>query len=902
MRRQVAALACALLAALVPAAVSTAAGSADPSLTESAVTKSGSGRFADLQVTVGKTRNLGNEAVRVSWQWGGEDPGSHATASDTSWNYNYLSIFQCWGDDPSGPDREQCQFGGQYSATDAGTNRRLQPFVADPDKGWALSRVVSPVDVFGKNVTESVDPREYEDGGYPADGGKPGIVPMRPAPTAAADPVTSIETGVFFDVWGTNEVPLARTNNDGTGQVYVEMQTVYQSQFLGCGARVGEGADVTGRPCWLVVVPRDWTDANGEDVRTRASGSDRALFSSPLSLSNWENRIVFPLDFLPVREACQIGGAERPVVGHESLSAAMSSWQGPLCSAGTGLFYATTTDDIARETAVSALPKLSVVTDPLPPDRKPDEGQLVYAPIAASGVAVSFFIERYYAYNKPAEYRAYNGTRVEELRLNPRLVAKLLTQSYRYSTVTRAPGPPEHLRAAPLSLIDDPEFQALNGFTKPDGTPDPSRDVTHLSNQRESLATIFVTPDASDAVRLLWEWILADEDARAFLDGEPDEHGMTVNPYYKGVSTYLELDVPRADIPRLDGVCVDVSVGLGGGETKPVCPLDAVPYAASFDAAAAQTARGQQLGSQSWVKDPNTGFVKPDKPTPQLIGQRALLAITDTPSTARRGLVAAALRNADGEFVAPTPAAMGAALQQAKKTGTPGVLRVDPDTVDAGGYPLTRFSYAVTNPVPLDQGARDGYADLIAFAATDGQQGGTAPGDLPPGYAPLPKEQQTQAAQAADAIRTAKPPASPDPDPSPGPESSDSTGTDSSGSSGTDSSGSGSGSGSGSDQGSDSTAGANTAPAEDIKADAAPASVTRDAPRRSQGGPFARTPFAAPSALRWLLPALGGLGLVAAAAGPAMLGLGALRSSVPTVSGGNPPPVGPTLPPERTTP
>ncbi|MFP5336568.1 MAG: hypothetical protein ACLGIV_14785, partial [Actinomycetes bacterium] len=763
MRRQVAAIACALLAALVPSTVSAAAGSDDPNLTESAVTKSGQGRFADLDVTVGKTRNLGNEAVQVSWRWGGEDPGSHATASDTAWNYNYLSVFQCWGDDPSGPDREQCQYGGQYSSTDAGTNRRLLPFTADPDKGWALSRVVSPT-TFGKTIVESTDPLEYsdEENGYPAVEGKPGIVPMWPAPTAGADPVTSIETGVFFDVWGTNEVPLARTNNDGSGQVFFEMQTVYQSQFLGCGARVGQGKDVTGRPCWLVVVPRDWTDANGDDVRTRASGSDRTLFSSPLSLSNWENRISFPLDFLPVREACQIGGAERPVVGHESLSVAMSSWQGPMCSAGTGLFYATTTDDIARETAVSALPKLSVVTDPVPPDRAPEQEKLVYAPLAVSGVSVSFFIERQYSHVVPAEYRAYNGTRVEELRLNPRLVAKLLTQSYQLSTVTRPV--PEHLQDAPLSLVDDPEFRAINAFTTRDGQPDLSRDLLRLSNQRESLAKIFVTADGSDAVRLLWEWILADEEARAFLDGEPDEHGMTVNPHYQGIETYEELDVPRADIPRLDAVCVEVPVGLGTGETKPVCPLDAAPYAASLDAAAAQTARGQLLGSQSWEKDPNTGFVKPVKPTPQLVGQRALIAITDTPSTARRGLVAAALRNADGEFVAPSSEAMTAAVRQAAETPTATVLRVDPDSVGDGGYPLTRFSYAVTNPALLDQDARDDYADLITFAATEGQEEGTSPGDLPPGYAPLPAQRQVQALEAAKVIRTAKSPASPSPE------------------------------------------------------------------------------------------------------------------------------------------
>lgn len=767
MRVLAAALLATVTVSLAPSTQSQAAED-DPALTDSAVTKSGTGRFADLEVTVGKTARLTNEAVRVSWQWRDSDPGSHATRSDTSWNYNYVQVFQCWGDDPTGPDREQCQFGGQFSEQDAGTNRRLGPFNTDPDKAWALSRAVSPIDAFGRAIAESTDPLEYaEDGpipGYPVVDGRPGIVPMRAAPSAEfpdGETLTRVDTGAFFDLYGTNEVPLARTNGDGSGQVYFEVQTVYESRFLGCGARLRGGAAGSGdaRDCWLVVVPRDSTDSNGEDVTTRASGSDRALFSSPLSLSNWENRITFPLDFEPVREPCALGGVERPVVGHESLSVAMSSWQGPLCSSGQGFFYATTTDDIARESAASANPKYSVVTEPLPADAVPAEkGALVYAPLALSGVSVSFFLERYYASNVAPEYRVNNGTRVEEIRLTPRLVAKLLTQSYRYSTVTVGGGP-EHLADAPLSLIDDPEFKAVNTFTTADGAPDLSRDLLRLSNQRESLAKIFVTPDSSDAVRLVWQWILGDKEARAFLAGEPDEYGMTVNPYFKGIETYVDLDVPRADIPRLDGVCIDVAVGYGGGETRPVCPLDAAPYVGSFDSGAALTARGQTLGSQSWVKDFATGFVKPEKPSPQLVGQRALIALTDTPSSQRRGLVAAALRNADGTFVPPTATAMTAALAQAVDTEIPGVVRVESDAVEGAGYPLTRVSYGVTNPALLGQEARDDYADFATFVATDGQVAGTRPGQLPIGYAPLPWPLRTQTLDAAKAIRSATAPA-----------------------------------------------------------------------------------------------------------------------------------------------
>jgi hypothetical protein len=752
--RAVAALA--VLAAIsVAGAGSSAATSSDPFITDSAVTQSGSGDFADLSVTVGKTRSLGNEAVKVSWRWRGTDPGSHATASDTAWNYNYLSIFQCWGDAADGPTRDQCQYGGQFAETD-GINTRLQPFSADANKRFAVSRAVSPSDVFGHRIPQTVDPLEDSDpAGYPATGPTKGVVPLRSAPSADhpdGERLVDVDTGQLFDKYGTNEVPLARTNGDGSGSLFFEAQTVFESQFLGCGARVDPDKDgiETGRPCWLVVVPRGPVDADGVDVRTRPGGSTRALYSSPLSLSNWNHRIAFPLQFEPVREPCSIGGVERPVVGHESLAIAMSSWQGPLCRAGQGFFYATTTDDIARSTVASDLPKLSVFTDSLAKDAVPEtKGAAVYAPVAVSGVTIGLFLEREYNSASDPKFRPFTGSRVEQLKLTPRLVAKLLTESYRYSTWVNEGGP-AHLAKAPLSLIDDPEFVAVNG------SDDPALDVVALRNQRESLAKLYVTPDASDAVRLLWEWVLADADARAFLDGAPDPWGMVVNQYYAGGSRYRDGAAARDDIPRLEEACTTVNVGATSGpgaQTKQLCALDAAPYVASFDQGAALAARGQQIGVGSFTYDAACDCAKSPRPDPQLVGQRALLTLTDTPSAARRGLVTASLRNGDGTFVAPTADSMAAALGQSVATDTTGVRRVDPAAVKGSGYPLTRLSYAVTNPVPLDAQTRKDYANFVEVVATDGQVPGTRPGTLPPGYAPLPGSYQVAAVTAAAAIR-----------------------------------------------------------------------------------------------------------------------------------------------------
>jgi hypothetical protein len=870
-------------ATLAPSTASLAAAPTGPGLTESAMTLSGQGRFADLDVTVGKTKALGNEAVRVSWQWKDAHPGQHATVSETGWGYNYFSVFQCWGDDPTGPTREQCEFGGQFNDTDAGVNHHLSPFNTDPDKAWALSRAVSPVDVFGHTVAESKDPREYTDAhGYPAQEPQPGvftpgIVPMHASPSddfPNGETETSIDTASFFDIYGTNEVPLARTNGDGSGQVYFETQTVYESQFLGCGARLHENPDGTAeaRKCWLVVVPRDSIEVDGADVSARQAESEKVLYSSPLSLSNWANRITFPLDFEPVRVPCKLGGVERPVIGHESLSVAISSWQGPLCTAGQGYFYATTTDDIARSTAASQLPKLSVVTDPLPPDAvPPSQGGLEYAPLAASGVSISFFIERFYAPIVDEKYRVYNGTRVEQLNLTPRLVAKLLTQSYRYSTVT-INGGPAHLAKAPLSLIDDPDFLAVNKFTNAAGDPDLSRDLAHLSNQRDSLAKIFVTADDSDAIRLTWEWIVADPAARAFLAGKPDPYGMKINPFYKGIDKYIHGGVPLADIPRLDDVCINATVGNSGGQVRPVCPLDAAPYVGSLDSGAALTGRGQPAGTQSFTKDFSSGFIKPDKASPQLVGQRALIALTDTPSSNRRGLVAASLRNASGHFVAPTSATMSAALSQAAKTKTAGVLRVASEKVRGGGYPLTRISYGVTNAALLNQEARNDYADFTKFAATNGQIPGTRPGQLPVGYAPLTKAMTTQALKASKQIRTATAPKS-TPTPTPSSSFSSSAG---------------------------STADANGPVATPGPA-ASPSAVsaTPTATPTSIGirPVSALTPSLALGLLRWILPGLAALGIAALISSRLIMRRGPL---LPPSSSGSLPPV--TTPPSRKAP
>jgi hypothetical protein len=361
----------ALLAMMVGAAVlgvlsGAPPASADAAPSDSAVTKSGTGDFANLKVTVNQTKNLINQTITVSWT------GGASTKPIGPFAIDYLQIMQCWGDDPNGPDRTQCQFGGSNASV-----------ASSAGGAWVGSRQVS----YGSAL---VDPKETL--ALPAGTFGNAFVPFwaegKDQPVGAANS----DNNDFFDSQITNEVPLARTHSDGTGVEYFEAQTVRQSAGLGCGDPVTTGGITQGRSCWLVVVPRGATEVNGT---IRAGDVGHRLDSSPLSQTNWDNRIVFPLEFLPVGQACPIGAPERRLIGHELETDAVSSWQPALCTGGGALFsYTQLGDDVARNLLLGgSSPGLALVTNPIPPDQAPAGHPLVYAPVGLSGLAIAFNVE-----------------------------------------------------------------------------------------------------------------------------------------------------------------------------------------------------------------------------------------------------------------------------------------------------------------------------------------------------------------------------------------------------------------------------------------------------------------------------------------------------------------------------
>ena len=271
---------------ILPSAASASA-AAGPAPSDSAVTVSGKGDFSNLKVTVDQTGNLVNQAVAVSWT------GGAPTAPLGAFGVNYLQSCSV-GVRPGGPG--PCP-----------VPVRRVGFPSSPSAGdFVRTRQVTS----GSNL---VDPEETLKG--PAGSPDNAFVPFwavgRPKPTG---PATS-DRSDFFDSQVTNEIPLARTHADGAGQELVEVETVRQAAGLGCGDPVTSGEVTAGRSCWLVIVARGNHEVDGS-TRTAQSTSDY-LASSPLSQSNWDNRIVVPLEFQPVGQACPIGAPERQVIGHE---------------------------------------------------------------------------------------------------------------------------------------------------------------------------------------------------------------------------------------------------------------------------------------------------------------------------------------------------------------------------------------------------------------------------------------------------------------------------------------------------------------------------------------------------------------------------------------------------------
>lgn len=831
------------------AAPASAAGSADA--TSSAVTVSGRGEFKDLKFTVDQTTHLTSQAITVSWSG-----GTPTTFAGTSFNTDFVQIMQCWGDDdgtvPSnpGPARTQCQYGASPT-TDRGSW---------PGNDYDDTR----------KVFYSADPANYgQDNRYgAANPNAPGEVPFK---SVDGTVITSgTQNNAFFNRNTTNEVDFARTGADGTGKEYFEVQTANEAPHLGCGLPVTANGGTKPRSCWLVIVPQGHLDLDGEPYADHS----QVNAGSPVSSTNWQNRVAIPLGFNSVGTNCALGAKERATTGSELAADAMTSWQAALCPTGTVYGYTELGEPDTRARLTNdGSSGLAFTTRALGADTgtTAPSDPTVYAPVALSGTVIGFTVERRPKAGAPDSVRKLAGTKVESVDLTPRLVAKLLTESYRNSPWGAVLGDNTATgygwaRTNPAGLASDPEFIALNPeFANLSVSETPSTDTDLITSLGHS-----------DSARALWQWILADKDARGFLAGDADDWGTQVNPYYSTTAsrnpTGIAFDPASSDdYPKSDPWC---TIPPGTDATIKQCMTDFHPYVEDMHSGALHTRRADTLWKSSWDALANPPAFK--SPGPQTVGSRFVITVTDAASAARYGLQTARLRNTAGKFVAPAAASLTAASDGATGTGAP---EITPATAAAeGAYPLAQLVYAAVRPAGIDTAARKDYAALLRYAAGDGQTSGADPGLLPAGYAPLPAALRTKATEAADALVHYTAPSS---TPSGGSDSSGGSnggttgGSDSAGSDG-GAGGTGTGGSTGGDGGSAAAGGGSGATPSAGASTKPSAAASYDGGKAVQTTALGTTPDDPANSLRYAVPVGAALG-AAAGIGAPFAGGGRLR-------------------------
>jgi hypothetical protein len=541
------------------------------------------------------------------------------------------------------------------------------------------------------------------------------------------------------------------TASDGTGTAQFDVWTTDENASLGCSYKVAcslVAIPIMGLSCDVAAssLPAEdqppAADAAGDDAACRSTGVYAAEQSaSPgiqpalsvtgslwWSASNWRNRLAVPLTFAQPSSICDVvSSSDRiSVYGSEPMAEATGQWTPAFCT-NPKLFrisHVQTAEPEARSLLGNGTIDAAFSSEP------PDAGfsrPIVQAPVAMTGFAISYVID-------DAKGEAYHS-----LKLTPRLLAKLVTQSYPGDELVKSNYPA--LAKNPLNLTTDPEFVALNP-----GLP------TILGNPTASV--LLAISSDSDLVYSLTAYINANPEARAWLNGTPDPWGMVVNPNYRRIA----LPVSRwtlADTWLLPKQYIDDQINLCysnsptpylGLIADPVNTLAASAEKIEFALSNVDTACPNAVpGDVSTLSMSTLGRQQP--------GHRFMLALTTLGEVSRYQLEPAALQTAatppagkfstaaGRSFVVPTNASL-------KATGSH--LLADPTThtwpipyaalaKDKNAYPGAMLVYLDVPTRGLAKTEAGEYATLLRFAATTGQTPGLTNGTLPGGYLPLTK-------------------------------------------------------------------------------------------------------------------------------------------------------------------
>lgn len=543
----------------------------------------------------------------------------------------------------------------------------------------------------------------------------------------------------------------AFTNEEGRGEVDFEVRSDVENESLGCSSTV---------ECAIVVIPIEGISCADTDDECRRNGtfipgSSNFEGAEPhpavaprfwWSASNWRNRVVIPIQFGLRPDACELLDSRPPVgfYGSELLSQAALQWAPAYClNRKRFKFQHNRMPDDAGFSLMSAGGAVAAFVSG--PQKRRNDDPVGFAPTAVTGFAVGYVIDR-----------PDNAGEFEDLRLNARLLAKLLTQSYPASALGRGhPG----LENNPLSINLDPEFQQLN----------PGLDT----KDREAAAALLTLSNSSDVIESLTGYIASDPDASAFIKGRADRWGMRVNPAYRGIK------VPRREWPLLDDFRPDAQPGTCRHANNNVPYLSQVAAPVTSLRFIAEALIDGWPNVQTTCEGPLAGGVyKTGRVERQPFGQRFMLGIVSLGDAARFGLSTAALKTKKDRYVSPTEASLakGVALAEQAKKYAPFVI--DPVDVreDGRAYPGTMIVYAAARLQGMERKDARLVASFMRISTTEGQKTGRGNGQLPAGYLPITRSGVTKklfesAEKVASAVQAQRPrPVSePEPEPSEGP-------------------------------------------------------------------------------------------------------------------------------------
>jgi hypothetical protein len=537
-----------------------------------------------------------------------------------------------------------------------------------------------------------------------------------------------------FSAYGPMNTAYSTTSGNGTGETFIQLLTGIENQLLGCDK---------GTPCSLVIVPSQggniFNDPPSCTDHSQDSGQTdigALAFNSSFGACSWQKRIIVPMYFAPTPTDCPVHNPDFSAIGSPMLERAMASWQSALCSIASPVtvqYDSAQNEPLARLDFTSGNDDIALTT--LPGSVQSATHPYTYAPVAISAESVAFWIDN-----------PNTGKPLTHIRLDARLVAKLLTQSYDFEfescgkgKVPQGVGCDNAVDNNPSSLFADPEFEKLNPRIQSVG--DGFEIPTVLSGQ-------------SDMTWELTRWIAGNGPARSFLDGSFDPWGMHVN------TDYLNMQLPTPSLNSMDSYLPVAH------RYDPVFPLSSV----------AQYQVDNWYPATDWQPDAQGNY---DKLTPEIPGDRALFAILDEADAAAYELPVAALQNGAGKYVLPTDAGLAAALSTLYTDHNHISQAVrENDKKVAGAYPLTMVIYAMVPTGGISKKKAKKIAQFLDFVANAGQVQGDQPGDLPPGYLPLTAKMRAQTLKAAKAVlnQTGNTKAAPSATPAPAPKPSPSQG------------------------------------------------------------------------------------------------------------------------------